>query len=303
MRKLMLLGMLVGANLLWGSSWVIAKWTLADMTPIQVSAWRMILAGIPVLPWLWWVLRREPVSPGLWPRLLILGGVAFVLSKFLNLWGLNLTTATDASLLMAVEPLLTIALGALVLKEAFTKRRLSAFAVGAFGAYLLIAGGWGWPGLSSTHALGDIIFLIGLIGEAAYSVFGKSLLQRHSALLVTLATIAASLVFWLPLAAYDGIIHGWPPINGTTVTAMAVLGLGCTVLAYWAWFHALEELEVGFAALTIFLQPVWGALLAGVFLGESMGLTTLIGGALVLLSMYLALGGPQKTESQKAAPQ
>ena len=296
MRRLLLIGMLVGANLLWGSAWVIAKWTLSGLTPLQVSAWRMIVAGVPVLPWLWWVMRRERVSPRLWPRLVLLGGVGFVLSKYLNFWGLDLTTATDASLLMAAEPLLTIALGVAVLGEVLTIRRVSAFAVGACGAYMLIAGGWRWPGLSSSHALGDLIFLLGLAGEAAYSVFGKSLLQRHSATLVTLATIAGSLVFWVPLALHDGWTNGWPPLDAGIVAAMAVLALGCTVLAYWVWFRALEELEAGFAALTIFVQPVWGALLAYLVLGEPLAPSTLLGGTLVLTGMYLALGGPNRLQ-------
>ncbi len=297
LRHVWLFSLLIGANLLWGSAWVVAKLTLTELTPLQVSAWRMIGAGVLVAPWLIWRWKREPLPPRAWPALIALGAVGFVVSKFLNFWGLNLTTATNASLLMATEPLLTIALGWLVLREALGGRRLAAFALGAAGAYLLITGGAGWPDLSSAHVLGDLVFLLGLGGEAVYSVFGKSLLTRHSASTVTMATIAASLLFWLPLAGVDGALSGWPTWNAATVGALLWLSIGCTVLAYWAWFHALEEMEAGLAALTIFVQPVWGSLLAYLLLGESFTAVTFAGGALVLGSLYLAVSGGQEASS------
>lgn len=287
MHQPLLIGLLIAANLLWGASWVVAKLALGELTPLQVSAWRMIVAGFIVLPWLH--VRGPALPPRAWPMLIFLGLVGFVLSKFLNYWGLNLTTAVNASLLMATEPLLTIALGRLLLGEALTGRRLGAFAVGAAGAYLLIAQGLRAPDLSATHVLGNLVFLLGLTGEAVYSVLGKSLLGRHSAALVTAATIAASLLFWLPLAGADGALNGWPPLTGKALAAIAFLSVGCTVAAYWAWFHALEKLEVGLAAMTLFVQPVWGALLAVLLLGETLSLPTVGGGALMLASLYLAL--------------
>ena len=287
--------LLVAANLLWGAGWVVAKLALSDLTPLQVSAWRMILAGLLALPWLVRLLRREALPRSAWPRLALLGGAGFVVAKFLGFWGLSLTTATDASLLMAVEPLLTIGLGVLVLGEPLGARRLGAFAVGACGAYLLIAGGWRWPGLSPAHVVGDLVFVLGLGAEAAYTVYGKSLLHRHSATAVTLATVVASLLFWLPLAGWDAAARGWPALTGRGAAAMLILALGCTLLAYWAWFRALERIDAGRAAMAIFIQPLWGALLARLLLGEPLGSVTAAGGALVMLSLYLALETPARS--------
>ncbi len=145
------------------------------------------------------------------------------------------------------------------------------------------------PDLSAAHVLGDLVFMSGLLGEAGYSVLGKSLLRRHSAALVTAATIVASGAVWLPFAAADGLAGGWPALTGRTVAAMLFLSLGCTIVAFWAWFHVLERMDVAPAALTIFVQPVWGALLGRVLLGEPVTAATVTGGALVLLSLYLAL--------------
>ncbi len=284
--------MLLVANLLWGSSLAVAKLALGELTPLQLSAWRMILSGAVVLPWLLREQVRSALPRETWAVLGLAGLLGFALSKFLTMWGLNLTTATDTTLLVAVEPLFTIALGRLVLREALTRRRLAAFVVGALGAYLLIARGLRPPSLSAAHVVGDLVFVLALTAEAACSVLGKSVLGRVSGSHAAAATIVAPLGLWLAVAVGDGWASGWPAPHAATLAAVAYLALGCTVVAYWAWFRALERLEAGLVGLTLFVQPLWGAALAVLLLGEVLHAATVAGGALVLFSLYLALGLP-----------
>ena len=292
MGKPLALLLLLGANLLWGSTNVVAKIAFGALSPLQVSAWRMIVAGLVALPWLLRYQARRALPAQAWPKVAALGLVGFALSKFLYLWGLNLTTATDTSLLIAVEPLFTIALGAAVLGEALSRRRLAAFAVGALGAYLLIARGLRPPSLAAAHVVGDLVVMLSLTCEAALSVLGKSLVRRFPAAQVTAAAFVVALCVWLPLALADGLATGWPPLEAGPLAAIVYLALGCTVLPYWAWFRALEELDAGVVALTLFAQPLVGALLALLLLGEPLHAATVAGGALVLFSLYLALGLP-----------
>ena len=116
LRRVYPMLLLISANLLWGSMWVVAKLTLTEFTPLQVSAWRMIVAGLIVAPWLFIQQKRAPLPARDWPSLIMLGLSAYVVAKFLSFWGLNLTTATNASLLTAIEPLFTIALARLILQ-------------------------------------------------------------------------------------------------------------------------------------------------------------------------------------------
>lgn len=282
--------LLIAANLMWGAVWVVAKLALSELTPLQVSAWRMIGAGVLALVLLWRPLRAGALPRRAWPMLTLLGFVGFVVNKWLSFVGLNLTDATHTALLMALEPLFTLALARVVLGERLGPRRLAAFVAGALGAWLLIAQGLRLPAWSAATVAGDLLFVLALALEAGYSVFGKRLLTRHSALLVTGSTIVASLVFWVPLAAGDAALHGPPRLSAAGVAAIAFLAVGCTVLGYLAWFYALERLEAGLVALTLFVQPVWGALLAVWLLGERPTAYTLAGGVLVLAGLYLALG-------------
>jgi drug/metabolite transporter (DMT)-like permease len=108
--------------------------------------------------------------------------------------------------------------------------------------------------------------------------------RRH---LPIVLLIAANLLWGSAWVVAKLALADWSPLQ---VSALAFLALGCTVAAYWVWFYALESLEAGAAALTIFIQPVWGALLAAWLLDEPWSAATAAGGALVLLSLSLALG-------------
>ena len=137
-----------------------------------------------------------------------------------------------------------------------------------------------------------MLFVSGLGLEALYSVWGKSILRRYSPLDVTAGTIVAAAVIWIPILAIDGAQNGWPSPGWVGIGAVLYMALGCTVLAYLAWLYALTHMEVGVAAMTILLQPLFGALLSMLLLGERLPPAAALGGALVVLSLYVVSRAP-----------
>lgn len=281
--------LLVAANLMWGSSWVVAKGLFVTLTPLQVAAWRMIGAGLPLVPLAVWLAWRGLLPLRDWPLLLFLALIGFVVPKALNLWGVRLSTAASASLLMSIEPLFTLLLGVLILRERVTRAKLTSLLLGGVGTWFIIARGWGWPDLASLGALGDLVFAAGLLTEAGYSVLGKRTLTRGSPLTLTTVTIVASLVFWLPIATWDMALNGPPQVTLGTVTALAYLSVALTIVGYWIWFYALRHVDAGRVGLTIFVQPLSGTLLSIWWLEESLTPAMWLGGALVLAALALAL--------------
>jgi drug/metabolite transporter (DMT)-like permease len=104
-------------------------------------------------------------------------------------------------------------------------------------------------------------------------------------------------VFWLPVAGWDVAAHGWPPVTPWSAVAIAYLSIGLTIVGYWIWFFALQRVDAGRVGLTIFVQPLFGALLSIWLLGEPLTVATAAGGALVLASLALALR-PERMRSQ-----
>jgi len=141
---------------------------------------------------------------------------------------------------------------------------------------------------------GDLLVVGALTFEAFFTVRGKALLVKHSPLLVTAAAIAGSTVFWIPIAGFQIGMHGWPVLSWQGWLGLLWLALMSTSVAYLAWFKGLEQLEGASAAITLFIQPLLGAVLAILLLGDQLLPTTIIGGILILVSVYL-ISGPFKS--------
>jgi drug/metabolite transporter (DMT)-like permease len=299
--RVLLWGLLGLSNALWGASWVVAKVALRELTPLQISAWRMILAGLVLLPVAVYYARRADLPRGLWPRLALLGLAQAVAAKWCSLWGVQHSTAANAGLLMALEPGFTVALAALVLSERLSAARLTSLALGAAGAYLIVFRETGWPELSGATVLGDGVFIVGLSLEAAYSVYSKPLSERHPPLAIAAASLAVALPVWIPVAAADAAVHGWPAFGVTGWLAIVYFALGCTVFGYVVWVFALRRIAAGAVALSVFVQPLVGTLAAVLVLGEHLTARTLGGAALVLASLGLIVATPDPA-AKPAAP-
>lgn len=290
--RILLWGLLGLSNALWGASWVIAKFALREMTPLQLSAWRMIVAGLVLLPVVIYYAQRRAFPRRLWPRLALLGLAQAVAAKLCVFWGVQHSTAANAGLLMALEPGFTVALAALVLSERLSPARLASLALGAVGAYLIVFRATGWPELSGATVLGDGIFIVGLGLEAVYSVYSKPLSERYSPLAIVAASLVVALPVWIPVAAADAAVNGWPAFSATGWLAIAYFALGCTVFGYVVWVFALRRIQAGAVALSVFLQPVVGTIAAVTILGESLTAMTLAGAALVMASLGLIVATP-----------
>lgn len=278
------------ANVLWAGSYVAAKVALLDFSVNMMNALRMIIAALALLPLL--LARRKDLR--LTRRdllqLALLALIGFVMNKMLEYGGLALTTASDVALLIASESIFTAILSWLVLRERFRLVTGLALLIGFAGVYLIIersvmpnipSGGGAW------RMVGDLLVILALTFEAFFTVRGKSLLVKHSPLLVTAAAIVGSTLFWIPMAGYEVAAHGWHPVSWASWLGLIWLAVMSTAIAYLAWFKGLERVKGSSAATTLFVQPLLGALLAIVMLGDEILPTTIIGGVLILVSVYV----------------
>jgi len=282
--------LLILANVLWAGSYVAAKLALLDFSVTMMNSLRMIIAALVLLPFL--LVRRKDLRLGRRDlfQLALLALIGFVINKILEYSGLALTTASDVALLIASESIFTAILSWIFLRERFRLATGLALLLGLMGVYLIIerslvpnipAGGGAW------RIVGDLLVVLALTFEAFFTVRGKSMLVKHSPLLVTAAAIVGSTVFWIPMGGYELVAHGWHPVSWQSWLGLLWLALMSTAVGYLAWFKGLERIEGSGAATTLFIQPLLGATLAIILLGDQILPTTIIGGILILVSVYV----------------
>lgn len=282
--------LLILANVLWACSYVAAKFALRDISVNMMNALRMMLSALVLLPLLIALRKELNLTRRDLPQLALLAIVGIVIAKTLEFGGLALSTASDVALLISSESIFTALLSWLMLRERFKPVTGIALLFGLTGVYLIVerslvpkipSGG------GALRILGDLLVVLGLICESFYTVRGKALLVKHPPLLITAAAIVGSSLVWMPLAGGEILYSGWHALSLATWLAVGWLAIMSTVVAYLAWFKGLEKVDGSAAASTLFVQPLLGTVLAIMLLNDQLLPTTIIGGMLIVSSVYL----------------
>ncbi len=276
--------------MLWACSYVAAKFALLDTSVDIMLALRMTISAIVLLPLLIALRKQLRLTRKDIPQLVVLAAVGFVINKLLEYGGLSFTTASDVALLITSESIYTAVLSWWLLHERFKPLTGVALLLGLLGVYLIVERSF-IPNIPSgggaLRILGDLMVVLALIFEAFYTVRGKALLVKHPPLLITSASIVGSVIFWIPLAGVEILLHGWHPLGLVAWLAIGWMALMSTVIAYLAWFKGLAHIDGSAAASALFIQPLLGTLLAILLLHDQLLPTTIIGGILIVISVYL----------------
>ena len=219
-------------------------------------------------------------------RACMVGVITFCAGQRLQVFGNQLGSAGNSSVLMGLEPLTTSVAAALFLREHIGRRRWIGFVLGMAGVVLLNAPwqpGFRWTGLTAS-----LIFVASFLGEAAYSVVSKPVLARAGLMKVlAVALLAGTLANFLvdgreTLAALQRL----PMVPWLLLIWMALV---CTLIGYGFWFVVIRESDVNVAALTIFTQPLFGVALAALWAGEPLCWGQLWGGLLIAAGLVAGL--------------
>jgi len=219
-----------------------------------------------------------------------MGVLGFAGAFALGNWGLARSTASNAALLITVEPTAVILLSPLLLGERLTARECVGAALAVIGGAIVMLDGV--PGLTvalAPHWRGDLLLVLAGLAYASYSLIGREVLSRYPALPVTAWSILWGAAAMVPLAAAEWAAGHRPRLTPAAVAGTLYLAVVMTALGYAAWNYALERVEAPRAAIFLNIQPLLGALLGVWWLGEPLTAFMVAGGVLILLGVHLAV--------------
>jgi drug/metabolite transporter (DMT)-like permease len=291
---------LLGANLVYATSYVAARLTLDGIPPAALALARCVIAAALLLPLAGRGGAFARIARADHARIAAMGVLGFGVAVALAHWGLVRSTAANAALLIIVEPLAIVALSPLLLGERLRRREAIGGAIAVAGTVLVVLDGI--PGITTRlapHWRGDVLLVGSAIAFASYSLIGRDVLRRHASTPVTTLSILWGAVALAPLAGVEWWRGARPMWTAATVTGMFYLGVIITALGYLVWNWALERVEAPRAAVFLNVQPVAGALLGVVVLGDPLTIFTAVGGLMIIAGVYSSRG----RESEVSAPQ
>ena len=283
---------LIAANLVYATSPAATRVVLDDVPPALLAMVRLLIGAAVLVPTAWAVERPVALGSGDRWRVAWMGILGFAAAFALSHWGIERSTATNAALLIIVEPVSIMVLGPAVLGERLPRREQAGAALALLGALLVVLNGI--PGVThglAPHWRGDVLLVVSGVAYGAYTLIGRTVLQRHGAVGITARSIVWGAVALAPLVVTEWLGGKRPVLTLGAVVGALYLGGVITALGYLLWNWALARAEAARVAAFVALQPVAGALLGVVLLREPLTVFTVVGGTLVVAGLWLTATG------------
>jgi drug/metabolite transporter (DMT)-like permease len=270
----------------WGLSFVGTKIALESFTPFTLIFLRFSGASCFVLVFMLYrgfpqLTRRE--HGRLFLAALFQPGVYFLCETT----GLQFTTASKASLIVATIPLAVLGLSAVFLRERFNWTIIAGIGLSLGGVAMLIFGdpsaNWSLGG----PMRGDLLMFGAVMAMAIYTVLLKSLADTRPAVDITSLQILYGALLFAPAFFWQLPTMDWPAVTARSLVALVSLTLFATIGAFLFFNYALSKIPATRSAIFLNCVPVVTTIGAWLVLGERLTLLQIMGGGLVLLAVYL----------------
>jgi len=285
--------------LIWGTTFVVIKDALADISVIAYLALRFGLATVVMAAIYWRTLRnltRPAASAGAQIGLFMFGGYVFQIT------GLKYTTPSKAAFITGMFVVFVPILLAL-----FGRSRIKVWiwlGAGAAlgGLYLLTVPAEGFGALNR----GDPVVFVCAIMFALHMIFLGRYAGHHSVAALSFLQVLTTAVLstaLLPIAAVAGWEHPRVVWSNNLVFALLLTALGATVLGFSLQTWAQQYASPSHAAILVSLEPVFAALTSLMLGRERLGARVLAGSALIFVGILVAeLKGTASAASESLAP-
>lgn len=277
--------MLAFVVFLWGSSFTLLKLGLEEVPPLTLAFLRFLIV-LPFLMAFTYSQDKHAFDRHIlkdWKIFSMLGLTGVTLYHAFQNFGLQLTTASNSSLIISANPVFIAILDHFYLKERLTLKRGLGIALAFLGVILIIR-----PLEWSLHPLvviGDLLSLGASLCWAFYSVLGRKALSNYAADKVTLFSLIFGTLFLLPGAFV--LERPFVPTSVWIWTLLLVLSLFCSGLAYLFWSKALEDVSATEAGVFLFFLPVVSVSVAYFVLLEPLDILFAMGAFFVMIGVIL----------------
>jgi drug/metabolite transporter (DMT)-like permease len=227
-------------------------------------------------------------------KLIAVGLVGSGISLGAQFLGTDLSTDINGAVITSASPAFIVLFAWLILREPLTRLRLAAVALSSIGVLIVLD--LSKLDLSSATLVGNLWLVFAALTWGAYSVLVRLVSQQFTSTTITFYNFIGGLLVGLLMSFGES---GTRPIAPDAITLPIVLGvlyLGVvsSALALLWWNKAFALVEASVASLFFFAQPLVGVLLAVAINGRALTLPLVVGGALIILGVLLALRPPQK---------
>jgi len=293
---------LLAAAALWGGMYAVSAGTFDAIPPLTLGVLRLLI-GVVVLA----VAFYGRLGLAALPRRRVVA--ATIVMQFV---GTSLTGGAEGALLTTTTPVFVLVFGVLLEGERVRRVAWAGCVVALAGVAVLAARSGGFGGAAGPDValpwgvdvpralMGDLLLVASAASWALFSSVGRPLVAAVGAFRAILGASAVAVVLLLPFVPLELAGRSLPPISPLTVAAVLYLGIGATAIAWSLWYRGYAAAPPAVSAAAFFAQPVVGATLGVLMLGEVLGPAFFGGAALIAAGV---LGIAAATRERRGAPE
>lgn len=281
------------AVLIWSVNMVVTKMAASVISPAAISFYRWVVAVLVLAPFtLPGVLRQWAlIRPNLW-RLAVLGALGMGVYQGLLYVAAATTTATNMGIITSMVPLLTIAVGTLILHERPTRMAVLGALVALLGLGILLGEGDPRRLLSVGGTVGDVLMAVAALSYALYGV----LLRKWSLPMGVWQSLFMQAVFVVLFQIPFFVLAAPSPLTAQNLPMVLYAAIFPSLFAPYFWMQGVNHLGPNRASIFLNLMPVGTVVIAALTLGEHPQAYHIVGGLLALAGVSLA-----QTRARRAA--
>jgi drug/metabolite transporter (DMT)-like permease len=276
------------ASLFWAGNFIVGR-ALRDAVPaIDMNFWRWLIALVILLPFAVVALRRHwTVIRARWRFILFLSLSGIVGFHLFVYTALQTTTAVNALLFLSVSPVMILVGSWLRYGDPISRMQMLAMVISLLGVLVLVTHGELARLLGLELNIGDLWMLVAVTLWSAYSVVLKTKPADLPQTPLITSTVIIAILVMTPV--YLATLPGGEPVafTGGVVAGLLYIGIFASVIAYFCWNYGVAQLGPSRAGVFLHLNPLFGAVLSILFLGEGIEAYHLVGAAFIATGIVL----------------
>ncbi|MED1750740.1 MAG: DMT family transporter [Bacillota bacterium] len=271
---------------IWGGMYVVVKVTVAVVPPLELVWMRYAVAGVVLVFTIWRLGYSFRLDKKDIPLIAAIGLIGNVLSIVTQEIGTMYTSAQMGAVITSATPAFMVLFAFFLLKESFTVRKCASILLATVGVLTMI----GPVAVQTDEFAGGLSLVIAALTWALMSVLLKRVPGKYPQVVTTTYAIIIAFIVLTPpvlfhLPHLDVGQMARPEIWG----GILYLGMISTALAFFLWNRGLQLMDASSGGLFFFFQPIVGAVLGWLLLGEEMGMRSFIGILCIFAGVYTVL--------------
>jgi len=286
---------------IWGASFSVVKYALDEMGPLSFATVRFSIATVALVGWVWVSEGRPVIRREDWLRVVLVGLTAVGAYQVFFTVGLQYTTASNSSLMLATIPAWTAMFAVKSGQERMVPLQIAGLLLSFVGVALTIRGGGDGFRLGWASLLGDAMTLVAAALSGASAILARRLLSRYSALRMMSMSMLCGSLFLMAVSWPEMAGQRWALVSWETWLALAYSALPAAALAYVIWYKSIGDIGASKTVIYNNLIPPVAILIALATLGERLTLLQALGAVVILIGVAMTRFAQTRGAQQELA--